>query len=78
MFISMSDTVFISKTLLVKSSFSIQLYSFATGTRAVNPAKIEIIAFEDHIAGTFRITMLSTVTLYLGVARVGRDAIYKS
>ncbi len=73
MFISLSDTVFTSKTLL-QSSFSIQLYPFATGNRVfINPAKTEITAFEDRIASTFRITMLSMVTLYLGVARVGRN-----
>ena len=73
MFISLSDTVFPSKALLVQSSFGIRLYSFATGNRVVNRAKTEITAFGDHIAGTFCITMHSTVTLYLGVARVGRN-----
>ena len=72
MVISLSDTVFTSKTLL-QSSFSIQLYPLATGNRVVNQAKTEMTAFEDHIASTFRITMLSMVTLYLGVARVGRN-----
>ena len=71
MVISLSDTVFTSKTLLVQSSFSIQLYPLATGNRVVNPAKTEMTAFEDHIASTFRITMHSTVTLYLGVRRGG-------
>ena len=72
MVISLSDTVFTSKTLLVQSSFSIQLYPLATGNRVVNPAKTEMTAFEDHIASTFRITMHSTVTLYLGVRRGAR------
>ena len=50
MFISLSDTVFTSKTLLVQSSFSIQLYPLATGNRVVNPAKTEMTAIEDHIS----------------------------
>ena len=67
------QSAFTSKTLLVQSSFSIQLYPLATGNRVVNPAKTEMTAFEDHIASTFRITMHSTVALYLGVGRVGRN-----